>query len=152
MSYLVIAKCDNTALLQSTLGYFKDNHVEGLTERIKENEETGNLLFDMFKKVIYSEDGTKSVGLLEVFNHHFEGQKDEEGNIIKPDLFSVINAQGEVLKVLASGIKYQENVFDKLDSEGIASIREVIDEYTTIKDENGDDKIVEQSYIFAGLQ
>ena len=41
--------------------------------------------------------------------------------------------------------------FAKQDIEGIAKIREVVPQYTTIQDENGQDVIVEQSYKFAGL-
>ena len=151
MNYLVLTKCDDTTALQAKLAYFASQSIDGLSSRISMNEETSRYIFDMFKVVKYSEDGSKSVGILEIFPQYFEGVKDEDGNIIKPDLFTVINTGGEVLKVLASGIKYQEDVYDNLTDESILSIREVIDEFITIQDESGDDVIVEQSYRFAGL-
>ena len=128
MNYLVLTKCPDVAALQPRLEFFASQDIDGLSDRIRFDEETGHYVFDMFKAVVYSEDGTKSVGILEVFPQYFEGVKDEEGNIIEPDLFTVINTGGEVLKVLASGYKYQEDVYDNLDADGIAEIREVVPE------------------------
>ena len=110
----------------------------------------------MFKSVVYSEDGAKSVGILEVFPQYYEGVADEDGNIVKPDLFTVINSGGEVLQDLASCIKYLtptqvNDVYSYLDDEGIAKIREVVPEFKTIQDEDGLDVTIEQSYKFAGL-
>ncbi len=156
MNYLVLSFCPNVAALQHTLAYFANQDIEGISNRIHMNPETRNYIFDMFKKVVYSEDGTKSVGILEVFPQYYEGITGENGEVIKPDLFTVINSGGEVLQDLASCIKYAtptkvNDVYSLLDAEGIAKVREVIPEFTTIQDENGQDVIVEQSYRFAGL-
>jgi hypothetical protein len=110
----------------------------------------------MFKSVVYSEDGTKSVGILEIFPQYYNGVTDEDGNVVNPDLFTVINTGGEVLQDLASCSKYLtptqvNDVYSYLDAEGIAKIREVVPEFKTIQDENGLDVTIEQSYKFAGL-
>jgi hypothetical protein len=156
MNYLVLSYCPNVAAFQHTLAYFAQQDIEGISNRIHVNPETRNYIFDMFKAVVYSEDGAKSVGILEVFPQYYEGVTDENGSIIKPDLFTVINSGGEVLQDLASCTKYLtptqvNDVYSYLDGEGIAKIREVVPEFKTIQDENGEDVIVEQSYKFAGL-
>jgi hypothetical protein len=146
---------------QKRLAYFAQQDVEGISNRIHVNPETRNYIFDMFKAVVYSElvyseDGAKSVGILEVFPQYYDGITDEDGNVVKPDLFTVINAGGEVLQDLASCSKYAtptqaNDVYSYLDAEGIAKIREVVPEFKTIQDEDGLDVTIEQSYKFAGL-
>ena len=156
MSYLVLSYCPNVAAFQQKLAYFAQQDIEGISDRIHINPETRHYIFDMFKSVVYSEDGTKSAGILEVFPQYYDGITGENGEVIKPDLFTVINTGGEVLQDLASCIKYVtptqvNDVYSYLDDEGIAKIREVVPQYTTIQDENGQDVIIEQSYKFAGL-
>jgi len=130
-NYKVLTKCDDVSKLQEKLAYFASQDVDGLSDNIHLDPDTRHYVFEMFKAVRYSEDGTKSVGVLEVFPQYFEGTTDEDGNVVKPDLFTVINTGGEVLKVLASSIKYQEDVYDNLDENGIAEIREVVPETVT---------------------
>ena len=156
MNYLVLSFCPNVEAFQKRLAYFAQQDVEGISNRIHMNPETRNYIFDMFKEVAYSEDGAKSVGILEVFPQYYEGVADEDGNIVKPDLFTVINTGGEVLQDLASCSKYStptqvNDVYSYLDDEGIAKIREVVPEFKTIQDEDGLDVTIEQSYKFAGL-
>jgi len=156
VNYLVLSFCPNVEAFQKRLAYFAQQDVEGISNRIHMNPETRNYIFDMFKSVVYSEDGAKSVGILEVFPQYYEGVADEDGNIVKPDLFTVINSGGEVLQDLASCIKYLtptqvNDVYSYLDDEGIAKIREVVPEFKTIQDEDGLDVTIEQSYKFAGL-
>jgi len=131
-NYIVLTYCPSVNLLQDKLAYFASMNIDGLSDRIYFNEDTGTYTFDMFKMVRYSEDGTKSAGILEVFPQYFEGTRDENGNIINPDLFTVINTGGVVLEVLASTIKYEEDVYNHLDEEGIAKLREIVPETITI--------------------
>ena len=156
MNYLVLSFCPNVEALEKRLAYFAQQDIEGISNRIHMNPETRNYIFEMFKEVAYSEDGTKSVGILEVFPQYYDGVTDEDGNVVKPDLFTVINSGGEVLQDLASCSKYAtptqaNDVYSYLDAEGIAKIREVVPEFKTIQDEDGQDVTIEQSYKFAGL-
>jgi hypothetical protein len=156
VNYLVLSFCPNVEAFQKRLAYFAQQDVEGISNRIHMNPETRNYIFDMFKEVAYSEDGTKSAGILEIFPQYYDGVTDEDGNVVKPDLFTVINTGGEVLQDLASCSKYLtptqvNDVYSYLDADGIDKIREVVPQYTTIQDEDGQDVIIEQSYKFAGL-
>jgi hypothetical protein len=156
VNYLVLSFCPNVEAFQKRLAYFAQQDIEGISDRIHVNPETRNYIFDMFKEVAYSEDGTKSAGILEIFPQYYNGVTDEDGNVVKPDLFTVINTGGEVLQDLASCVKYLtptqvNDVYSYLDAEGIAKIREVVPEFKTIQDEDGLDVTIEQSYKFAGL-
>jgi len=132
MRYLVLTYCPNVAALQ------------GVDCKVK------------FKEVLYTQDGSKSVGILDVPAHYYEGITGENGSVIKQDIFTIINSSGVILEDLASCFKYAtptqvNDVYAGLTEAGIAKIREVVPEFTTIQDENGEDVIIEQSYRFAGL-
>ena len=151
MNILAITHCPDTSKLQTRLAQLAQLDVKELSERIKQDEDTGRYLVNMFKGVKYSDDGTQSIGLLEIYPHLFFGTFDEDGALLSPPLLSIINQNEVIIEVLAHGVKYQENPFDSLDSDGIAKVRACHPETVTYTDENGDDVIVNQSVEFVRL-
>ncbi len=76
---IAISKCDDTTKLQARLAQLSSANINGLSDRIAFNEDTSKYLFNMFKGVKYSDDGLKSVGVLEILPHFFYGIEDEDG-------------------------------------------------------------------------
>ena len=160
MNILVLTYCENVDGLQERLAYFASQNIEGLSDRITFDVETQRYNFNMFKSVRYSEDGAKSVGILEVFPQYWNGTFDENGNMVTHGLFEIINQPSTVIEPLADCVKYisptqVNDVYANLSFSDISKIRQVVPEFitVTVEDENGDisDEIIEQSYRFAGL-
>mgnify|MGYP005998020831 CR=1 FL=1 len=107
--------------------------------------------FKMFKGVVYSDDGTKSSGLLEIFDHLFFGIKDENDNLIAPPLLSVINQNESIIEVFSYGTKYKDNPFDTLTPEQIADIRLCYPEQEISKDDEGNDVVTNRPITFKSL-
>lgn len=151
-NYIAVSYCPDTSLLQARLNELANAGISGLSDRITLNEDSGTYLMQMFKAVKYSDDGTKSVGVLEVYPNAMLGTFDEDGIMIAPPLMDVINANGVVIEVLASDIKdNQADIWNQIDANGIAAIRTCHPETLVYQDEDGNDVTVSQGLQFHWL-